>query len=141
MKKKRFLSVLALLAVGFGFMACSNGSSGGGSDNSDIDLPVAPEEIPEGYIRINYVGSGDWNLWAWKDFDDTESKKCESWPKGIKVMYQNGSNICWDLKLKENPSVLGIIVVNDKGIKGSGDSDLFFYFPIRYKEILINNIG
>lgn len=139
MKKKRFLSVLALLAVGFGFMACSNDSSGGG--NSDINLTAAPEEIPEGYIRINYVGSGDWNLWAWKDFDDTESKKCESWPKGIKVMYQNGSNICWDLKLKENPSVLGIIVVNDKGIRGSGASDLFFYFPKRYKEIFINNKG
>ena len=53
-------------------------------------------------------------------------------------MYHNGSNICWDLKLKENPAVLGIIVVNDNQIKGSGDSDLFFYLPKRYKEIFIN---
>ncbi|MGN0723971.1 MAG: pullulanase-associated domain-containing protein [Treponema sp.] len=128
-----------MLVVSFGFIACSNDSSD--TENSGNNLLVAPEAIPNGYIRINYVGSGDWNLWVWKDFDDSESKKCESWPKGIKVMYQNGSNICWDLKLKDNPSVLGFIVVNDNEIKGSGNSDLFFYFPKRYNEIFINNKG
>lgn len=139
MKKLKLFATLALFVCGLSFMACSNGSSD--SNEPDFVLPIAPETIEDGYIRINYKGSGDWNLWAWKDFDESEVTKCSAWPKGIKVMYQNGEFICWDLKLAENPSVLGLIVVNDGGTKGSGDSDIFFYFPQRYNEIFLTDDG
>lgn len=139
MKKLKLFAMLALLVCGTTFMACSTDSSD--SDEPKIVLPSAPETIESGYIRINYKGSGDWNLWAWKDFDETEVNKCTKWPDGIKVMYQNGEFICWDLKLAENPSVLGLIVVNDKGDKGAGNDDIFFYFPQRYHEIFITDDG
>lgn len=128
-----------LLVSLFTSIACKTNSSD--VNEPSFVLPAAPETIKDGYIRINYKGSGDWNLWAWKDFDKSEVDKCSAWPNGIKVMYQNGDFICWDLKLAENPSVLGLIVVNDSGTKGSGNSDIFFYFPQRYNEIFLTSDG
>ncbi len=139
MKKLKLFTILALFVYGVTFISCSTDSSD--SDEPKVALPSAPETIESGYIRINYKGSGDWNLWAWKDFDETEVNKCKNWPDGIKVMYQNGEFICWDLKLAEKPSVLGLIVVNDKGVKGAGDDDIFFYFPQRYNEIFLTDDG
>ena len=139
MKKLKLFTILALFICGTTFMACNSDSSD--SDESKIVLPPAPETIESGYIRINYKGSGDWNLWIWKDFDETEVNKCAEWPDGIKVMYQNGEFICWDLKLAENPSVLGLVVVNDEGDMGAGDDDIFFYFPQRYDEIFLTDDG
>lgn len=134
-----FCSVLFSLAILLTF-GCNSDS--GGSDEEAITLNPAPETIAEGYIRVNYKGSGNWTLWIWKDFDETETAKNGNWPNGVPVMYQNGEDfICWDLKLAENPSVLGLIVVNSAEVKGSGDADLFFYFPKRYNEIFITNEG
>ena len=56
-------------------------------------------------------------------------------------MYQNGEFICQDLKLAENPAVLGLLVIDAQGTKGSGDADIFFYFPQRYKEIFLTDDG
>lgn len=138
---KKIASFFISLFLACSLMSFSSCASDDSSSSNGPNLENAPEIIPEGFIRINYVGSGDWNLWAWKDFDPTESAKCSTWPNGIKVMYQNGSNICWDLKLAPNPSVLGMIVVNSSGIKGAGNDDLFFYFPQRYNEVFITNQG
>lgn len=134
-----FCSVFLLMSLLLTF-GCNSDS--GSSDEETTILNSAPETIAEGYIRVNYKGSGNWTLWIWKDFDETETEKLGDWPNGVPVMYQNGTDfICWDLKLAENPSVLAMIVVNSAGAKGSGSADLFFYFPKRYNEIFITNDG
>lgn len=134
-------SIFLLTAMLFVF-GCNSDSGLDSSSDENVTLKSAPETIENGYIRINYKGSGNWTLWIWKDFDENEIAKCGTWPSGVPVMYQNGTDfICWDLKLAENPSVLGIIVVNSKQEKGSGNSDLFFYFPQRYNEIFITSEG
>lgn len=140
MRKLKLFGLVAMLVCGLVFTACDNGSSGG--DGSDIVLPDAPETIESGYIRINYKGSGKWSIWVFNDFDKTEIAKCAEWPDGIPVMYQNGADfIAWDLKLAENPSVLGMVVVNSAGVKGTGNADVLFYFPQRYKEIFLTDDG
>lgn len=140
MRKLKLFGLVAMLVCGLVFTACDNGSSGG--DGSDIVLPDAPVTIESGYIRINYKGSGKWSIWVFNDFDKTEIAKCAEWPDGIPVMYQNGADfIAWDLKLAENPSVLGMVVVNSAGVKGTGNADVLFYFPQRYNEIFLTDDG
>ena len=140
MRKLKIFGLAAILVCGLAFTACDNGSSGG--DGPDIVFPDAPETIESGYIRINYKGSGNWSIWVFKDFDETETAKCVTWPNGIPVMYQNGADfIAWDLKLAENPSVLGMVVANSAGNKGAGNDDVFFYFPQRYNEIFLTDDG
>lgn len=67
-----FCSAFLLMAMLLTF-GCNSDS--GGSDEETTTLNPAPETIAEGYIRVNYKGSGNWTLWIWKDFDETETEK------------------------------------------------------------------
>ena len=100
-------------------------------------LPDAPAEIAEGYIRVNYKDSGAWTLWVFNDFAEEEKNKCIAWPNGIPFAYQNGDFISVDVKLAEEPSKLGMIVVNSTGNKGTTDKDVIFNFPGRYNELFL----
>lgn len=131
MKKLRFI-LLPVIAAMIGLAGC--GGSGGDSGPS---LPAAPTEIPEGYLRVNMEGSGDYYLWAWKDIDSSESSKQTSWNEGgIPFTYSNGNFSCVDIKLADPAKTVGLIVKSyDGNTKYSGDADIIFYFPNKYNEV------
>ena len=129
---KFFLGILTLFSLSILFLSC-------GVKEDEI-LPKAPDEIQDGYVRVNFENSeGIWSVWAWKDIDSSEKSKCKTWPNGIPFTYTNGNYICVDIKLNENPNCVGLIIVNNTGKKGSGDNDVLFYFPKKYNEIYIKN--
>lgn len=135
MKKKIFKIIGAVLfAVSFFAAGCSTGNDSGSDSPS---LPAASETVPDGYLRVNYKGSGSFYIWAWKDVDAAELAKCSSWNAGgIPMDHSNGDFTCVDIKLADPASSVGLIVKSyDGNTKYTGDSDALFYFPRKYNQI------
>lgn len=140
MKKNelKLLSALMLTAM-IGITGCSTGNDGGGND-SENSINEALYPIKDGYIRINTLASNADNIWIWDDFDKNELDKCKNWDSGNAVAKTgtNGSFQYFDIKLAENPEKNSFIIRNGTS-KVSGDSDITFKFPNKYKEIFLKS--
>lgn len=137
--KKKISEIIgtALLAVSFFVTGCSSGED----SSSGLSLPAASETVPAGCLRVNYIGTGSFYIWAWKDVDATELAKCTSWSAGgISMDHSNGNFTCVDIKIADPASCVGLIVKSYDGkTKYTGDSDALFYFPKKYNQIYFSS--
>ncbi|MDE5898319.1 MAG: hypothetical protein K2H09_03520, partial [Treponemataceae bacterium] len=129
--RKWILAALACAAVLFA--GCANDSSG----DSGSPLPDAPAEIADGYIRVNYKGSGSkYRLWIWGDFAAEEiASYGSSWPNGKPFMYSKDGFICVDVKLADKPASVSMLVYDTSNAGQSPDTE--FNFPARYNQIFL----
>lgn len=141
-------SIICYLIFIFLAAACAPvNNRGGGNSNSDggpalLQGNDAPEQ---GYLRIHYNGvqakAGDsttWSVWVFEDVMESCEDAGRSWPKGFVFTHVDSFGVYIDIQLKEDPEKVGIVVVDSgSGTKGSGDSDIVFYFPKKYNQIYL----
>ena len=99
--------------------------------------------LKDGYLRINFTGTTTpMGVWIWGGFDESEISKCTVWgDKAFPLTGKNGDFFAFDIKLIENPKPVGFIILTDGWKKLSGDADITFKFPQKYKEIWVDTNG
>ena len=99
--------------------------------------------LEAGYFRINFTGTTiPMYIWIWGDFDSSEISKCTAWgDKAFPLTGKNGDFFAFDIKLVDNPAQVNFIILTDGWKKLSGDADITFKFPQKYKEIWVDTTG
>ena len=99
--------------------------------------------LEAGYFRINFTGTTTpMYIWIWGDFDYSEISKCTAWgDKAFPLTGKNGDFFAFDIKLVDNPAQVNFIILADGWKKLSGDADITFKFPAKYKEIWVDTTG
>jgi hypothetical protein len=99
--------------------------------------------LKDGYLRINFTGTTvPMGAWIWEDFDISETSKCTTWgDKAFPLTGKNGDFFAFDIKLVDNPAQVNFIILGDGWSKLSGDADITFKFPAKYKEIWVDTTG
>lgn len=108
MKKTIALMLTALLTLGIGLSACSDGiNSNPGTPTDKNGMSVDPNlpSVQEGQIRINCAYSNARNLWVWDDFAASEVDKCADWgtSDAVTLTGTNGDFKYFDVNLADNP--------------------------------------
>ena len=95
------------------------------------------------YLRINFTGTDEpIGAWIWGDFDASEISKCTTWSgEAFPLTGKNGDFFVFDIKLNKNPVAVNFIILGDGWSKLSGDGDITFKFPKKYREIWIDTKG
>jgi pullulanase len=140
MKKLKLITGMLISTLMLSLTACNPSSST--TTTNELTLEQVGE-IPEGYLRLNYIGSGAAvQAWIWGDFAESAIAECTSWgDKGFPVTGLNGNYRCFDIPLAQNPSLVNFIVLSDTFGKLSGDADCTFLFPQKYNEIFVDGSG
>ena len=99
--------------------------------------------LKDGYLRINFTGTTTpMGVWIWGGFDESEISKCTVWgDKAFPLTGKNGDFFAFDIKLVDNPAQVNFIILTDGWKKLSGDADITFKFPQKYKEIWVDTNG
>ena len=99
--------------------------------------------LKDGYLRINFTGTTEpMGAWIWEDFDISETSKCTTWgDKAFPLTGKNGDFFAFDIKLIENPTQVKFIILGDGWAKLSGEADVIFNYPHKYKEIWVDTNG
>lgn len=145
---KKIIVIFSVLLAGITLFSCANGMDEIGTRKSSrnaesgyaTDNTISP--VADGYLRINTLSTTADNLWIWNDFDPSATAECTSWNDatgGYKSNKgKNGDFVYFDIKLSDAPQQVGFIV--RKGTtKLSGDADIIYLFPAKYKEIFLKN--
>ena len=100
-------------------------------------------DLQEGYFRINFTGTTTpMGAWIWGDYDSSELAKLTGWGgKAFPLTGKNGDFFAFDIKLIETPGVVNFIILGDNWSKLSGDNDVTFKFPSKYKEVWVDTNG
>lgn len=95
------------------------------------------------YLRINFTGTDEpIGAWIWGDFDASEISKCTTWSgEAFPLTGKNGDFFVFDIKLNKNPVAVNFIILGDGWSKLSGDGDITFKFPKKYREIWVDTKG
>ena len=133
---KRIINLVFALVVSMLFLFACDGATESNTDNNSIALK-------DGYLRINFTGTTTpMGAWIWGDFDKSEIAKCTKWEgKAFPLTGKSGKFFIFDIKLLDNPSEVGFIILGDGWKKLSGNNDITFYFPKKYKEIWVDSKG
>ena len=99
--------------------------------------------LKDGYLRINFTGTTvPMGAWIWEDFDISETSKCTTWgDKAFPLTGKNGDFFAFDIKLIEDPTQVKFIILGDGWAKLSGEADVIFNYPHKYKEIWVDTNG
>ena len=99
--------------------------------------------LKDGYLRINFTGTTTpMGAWIWGDFDSSETSKCTTWgDKAFPLTGKNGDFFAFDIKLIEDPTQVKFIILGDGWAKLSGEADVIFNYPHKYKEIWVDTNG
>ena len=132
---KRIINLVFALVVSMLFLFACDGATENNTDNS-----IA---LKDGCLRINFTGTTTpMGAWIWGDFDKSEIAKCTTWgDKAFPLTGKSGKFFIFDIKLLDNPSEVGFIILGDGWKKLSGNNDITFYFPKKYKEIWVDSKG
>ena len=132
---KRIINLVFALVVSMLFLFACDGATENNTDNS-----IA---LKDGCLRINFTGTTTpMGAWIWGDFDKSEIAKCTAWgDKAFPLTGKSGKFFIFDIKLLDNPSEVGFIILGDGWKKLSGNNDITFYFPKKYKEIWVDSKG
>ena len=139
---KRIINSIFTLIVSILFVV---GCDGATEDNNKTNSPTLKEvgTLETGYLRINFTGTTTpMGAWIWGDFDSSETSKCTAWgDKAFPLTGKNGDFFTFDVKLLENHAQVNFIILGDGWSKLSGDGDITFKFPQKYKEIWVDTTG
>ena len=139
---KRIINLVFALVVSMLFLFACDGAT---EDNNKTNSPTLKEvgTLETGYLRINFTGTTTpMGAWIWGDFDKSEIAKCTKWEgKAFPLTGKSGKFFIFDIKLLDNPSEVGFIILGDGWKKLSGNNDITFYFPKKYKEIWVDSKG
>ena len=118
------------------FLFACDGATESNTDNNSIALK-------DGCLRINFTGSKTpMGAWIWGDFDKSEIAKCTTWgDKAFPLTGKSGKFFIFDIKLLDNPAQVSFIILGDEWSKLSGNGDITFKFPKKYKEIWVDTSG
>lgn len=143
MKKTIALMLTALLTLGIGLSACSDGINSNPETPTDKNCMSVDPNLPsvqKGQIRINCAYSNAQNLWVWDDFAASEIAKCPSdgWSTSpaVTLTGTNGDFKYFDVNLADNPKQVSFIIRSAKG-DNKLTGDLIFIFPNKYNEIYV----
>ena len=143
MKKTIVLMLTALLTLGIGLSACSDGinpNPGTPTDKNGMSVDPNLPSVQEGQIRINCADPKAQNLWVWDDFAASEIAKCPSdgWSTSpaVTLTGTNGDFKYFDVNLADNPKQVSFIIRSAKG-DNKLTGDLIFIFPNKYNEIYV----
>ena len=133
---KRIINLVFALVVSMLFLFACDGATESNTDNNSIALK-------DGCLRINFTGSKTpMGAWIWGDFDKSEIAKCTAWgDKAFPLTGKSGNFFIFDIKLLDNPAQVSFIILGDEWSKLSGDGDITFKFPKKYKEIWVDTSG
>ena len=139
---KRIINSIFTLIVSILFLIGCDGATG---DNNKTNNTALKEvgTLEAGYLRINFTGTTTpMGAWIWGDFDSSETSKCTAWgDKAFPLTGKNGDFFTFDVKLLENHAQVNFIILGDGWSKLSGDGDITFKFPQKYKEIWVDTTG
>ena len=139
---KRIINSIFTLIVSILFVV---GCDGATENNNKTNSPTLKEvgTLETGYLRINFTGTTTpMGAWIWGDFDSSETSKCTAWgDKAFPLTGKNGDFFTFDVKLLENHAQVNFIILGDGWSKLSGDGDITFKFPQKYKEIWVDTTG
>ena len=112
------------------------------NNNKAADLKQVGD-LQEGYFRINFTGTTTpMGAWIWGDYDSSELAKLTGWGgKAFPLTGKNGDFFAFDIKLIATPGVVNFIILGDGWSKLSGDADITFKFPSKYKEVWVDTNG
>ena len=143
MKKTIVLMLTALLTLGIGLSACSDGINSNPETPTDKNCMSVDPNLPsvqKGQIRINCAYSNAQNLWVWDDFAASEIAKCPSdgWSTSpaVTLTGTNGDFKYFDVNLADNPKQVSFIIRSAK-VDNKLTGDLIFIFPNKYNEIYV----
>ena len=133
---KRIINLVFTLVVSMLFLFACDGATESNTDNNSIALK-------DGCLRINFTGSKTpMGAWIWGDFDKSEIAKCTAWgDKAFPLTGKSGKFFIFDIKLLDNPAQVSFIILGDEWSKLSGNGDITFKFPKKYKEIWVDTSG
>ena len=133
---KRIINLVFTLVVSMLFLFACDGATESNTDNNSIALK-------DGCLRINFTGSKTpMGAWIWGDFDKSEIAKCTTWgDKAFPLTGKSGKFFIFDIKLLDNPAQVSFIILGDEWSKLSGNGDITFKFPKKYKEIWVDSKG
>ena len=135
---KRIINSVFALIVSILFLIGCDGATE--DNNKTDDNSIA---LKEGYLRINFTGNKTpIGAWIWGDFDSSETSKCTAWgDKAFPLTGKSGNFFIFDIKLLDNPAQVSFIILGNEWSKLSGDGDITFKFPKKYKEIWVDTAG
>ena len=146
--------------TGYGFCGWYTSTDGGQTLDSAYDFDTVltknitlyakwigeVSSLKDGYLRINFTGTTvPMGAWIWGDFDSSETSKCTTWgDKAFPLTGKNGDFFAFDIKLIEDPTQVKFIILGEgpyEWNKLSGDYDVIFNYPHKYKEIWVDTNG
>ena len=139
---KRIINLVFTLIVSILLLVACDAATGDNNKTNNTPLKEVGA-LEAGYLRINFTGTTTpMGAWIWGDFDGSETSKCTAWgDKAFPLTGKNGDFFAFDVKLLENHAQVNFIILGDGWSKLSGEGDITFKFPQKYKEIWVDTNG